>query len=92
MTTATIRSSFALEAETEIRFTLDDEGRPVTHLSTQHSLDEQMQELLRVHLYGYRRQFDGMTLTHKFTIESNDPCASVWTEGAYLVVTTTYHP
>lgn len=92
MTSATVKSSAALEDETEIRFVLDDEGRPVTHMSTQMSLDDQMQELFRTHMYGYRRQFDGMKLEHKFTIQREDPCSCVLMEGAYLVIETTFSP
>lgn len=91
MTSATVKSSAAL-CEPVIRFTLDAEGRPITELVTQHDLDEALQELFRTHMYGYRRQFDGMRLEHKVTIQSEDPCSPVLLEGAYLVIETTFSP
>lgn len=90
MGTSTLFSFQELE-NTEIRVTFDDEGRPVTHLSTQTSLDAQMQELFRVHVYAWRRQLDGMTQTHKFHIQDIHP-ERPSRHGSYLVVTTTYHP
>ena len=90
MTTATVSSYQELE-QTEIRISFDDEGRPVTHLSTQKQIDAQIQELYRVHIYGWRRQLDGMRLEHKFHIQDTHP-DKPHQYGAYLVVTTTYHP
>lgn len=91
MTTAKVKSSAAL-CEPEIRFTLDTEGRPVVGMVTQFDLQEELQELYRTHMYGYRRQFDGMKLVHKVTIEREDPCSDVLLEGAYLVIETTFSP
>lgn len=91
MTTTTVKSSAVL-CEPEIRFVLDGEGRPVTHMSSQHEIDEALQELFRTHMHSYSRQFDGMKLEHKFTIQGEDPCSPVLVEGAYLVIETTFSP
>lgn len=90
MGTATVFSYQELE-QTEIRVKFDDEGRPVTHMSTQMHLDAQLQELFRIHIYGWRRQLDGMVQTHKFHIQDTHP-DKPHQYGSYLVVTTTYQP